>query len=94
MPIIESILFTVVAICALLFFRNLLVFRIRMKAMDIIHKENERRIGGTEPMLDYPILREIRGTGLTYHGMMFNLLGWTMGYFYPDVIELQKRDGR
>jgi hypothetical protein len=92
-----ELLMTIAVLAALLFFRSVLVFRIRMKAMDIISKENDRRLDTHDPqalLLDYPIMREVNGTGPSQEGMIFDIRGWTLRYFYPDVHALLSGDER
>lgn len=71
--------------------RTHLCFRIRMKAMQLAHEENLRRLGTEADLLEFPIVREIRGTGPSYSAMVFDIRRWTLRQFYPDIAELAKR---
>ena len=83
-----EILAILAAIAVFGFIRIEIIYRIRMRAIDLIGEENVRRIhAGEKFLLKYLTEREADGISQTYNTMFFDLTKWKLKQFYPDIPE-------
>jgi hypothetical protein len=89
-------LLLVPAIFAFGFLRLEVLHRIRLRAIDIIGEENQRRIHAPDlltkmkPLLPYLTERERLGIDRSYGWMLFQLHKWKLRDFFPDVADLER----
>lgn len=90
MTLFEALLIAWFMVLAFALLRAHVVFRIRMRAIDIVHAENMRRINGRIAcaLLDYPMQRDAKG-GPSHTRMMLSLGKWRLKSFYPDLARLE-----
>lgn len=84
-PYIIIFLIACILFCVLMATRNQIVYRIRVRATDIIFKKNREAIknGDYYSMLNYD---EIKGS---YNKMLFQFDKWTFKQFYPSLLEIK-----
>lgn len=71
-----ALYFTLLALCALMLVRNELTFRVRMRAIDLIHE--------IEPHEAWRTAHQ-KFMSVTYESMMYDLRKWTFKQFYPEL---------
>lgn len=77
--------YCVMLFCCVMIFRNAIVYRSRMKALDVIEQYDLYMIQNSRINVDFMIRNKFDNIGGTYDRMMFNFLKWKYNHFYGNL---------